>query len=46
MGNQDVAGQLMVSHKAVSTYKVRLQRKLNVANLIDLVELAKRNGLV
>ncbi|WP_332873455.1 response regulator transcription factor [Pseudomonas paralactis] len=46
LGNQDVAGQLMVSHKAVSTYKVRLQRKLNVANLIDLVELAKRNGLV
>lgn len=46
LGNQDVAGQLMLSHKTVSIYKVRLRRKLNVANLIHLVELAKRNGLV
>ncbi|MEX5510092.1 response regulator [Pseudomonas paralactis] len=46
LGNQDIAGQLMLSHKTVSTYKIRLQSKLNVANLIGLVELAKRNGLV
>lgn len=46
LGNQDIAGQLMLSHKAVSTYKIRLQSKLNVANLIGLVEMAKRNGLV
>jgi len=46
MGNQDIAQQLMISHKTVSTYKVRLQRKLSVENLIAMVELAKRNGLV
>lgn len=46
LGNQVIAAQLIISHKTVSTYKVRLQRKLNVDNLIDLVELAKRNGLV
>jgi len=46
LGNQDIAQQLMISHKTVSTYKVRLQRKLSVENLIAMVELAKRNDLV
>lgn len=46
MGNQAIADELMINHKTVSTYKVRLQRKLSVENLIALGELAKRNGLV
>ena len=46
MGNQDIAEELLISHKTVSTYKVRLQRKLSAENLIALVELAKRNDLV
>ncbi|MCP1488441.1 two-component system response regulator EvgA [Pseudomonas fluorescens] len=46
MGNQEIAEELLISHKTVSTYKVRLQRKLSAENLIALVELAKRNDLV
>lgn len=46
MGNQAIADELLINHKTVSTYKVRLQRKLSVENLIALGELAKRNGLV
>jgi two-component system response regulator EvgA len=46
MGNQAIADDLMINHKTVSTYKIRLQRKLSVENLIALGELAKRNGLV
>lgn len=46
MGNQEIANELLINHKTVSTYKVRLQRKLGVENLIALGELAKRNGLV
>ncbi|MGH8437460.1 MAG: response regulator [Pseudomonas sp.] len=45
LSNLDIAEKLLISHKTVSTYKVRLQRKLSVANLIALVELAKRNNL-
>lgn len=46
MGNQAIADDLLINHKTVSTYKIRLQRKLSVENLIALGELAKRNGLV
>ncbi|WP_330210889.1 response regulator transcription factor [Pseudomonas sp. AM4(2022)] len=46
MGNQDIAEELLISHKTVSTYKVRLLRKLSAENLIALVELAKRNALI
>ncbi|HEK1766271.1 TPA: response regulator transcription factor [Pseudomonas putida] len=45
MSNLDIADELIISHKTVSTYRVRLQRKLGVTNLIALVELAKRNNL-
>ncbi|WP_192557914.1 response regulator transcription factor [Pseudomonas allokribbensis] len=45
LGNQEIAETLIISHKTVSTYKVRLQRKLNAPNLVALVELAKRNGV-
>ncbi|WDH22098.1 response regulator transcription factor [Pseudomonas chlororaphis] len=45
LGNQEIAETLIISHKTVSTYKVRLQRKLNAPNLVALVELAKRNDV-
>lgn len=45
MGNQEIARDLLISHKTVSTYRVRLMQKLNVSNLVALVELAKRNGV-
>ncbi|MDF3835665.1 response regulator transcription factor [Cupriavidus basilensis] len=46
LSNQEIAEDLLISHKTVSTYKVRLMRKLNVSNLVAMVEIAKRNGLV
>lgn len=45
LGNQEIAKNLMISHKTVSTYKIRLQRKLNASNLVTLVDIAKRNGV-
>jgi len=45
LGNQEIAQDLLISHKTVSTYRVRLMRKLGVANLVALVELAKRHGI-
>lgn len=45
MSNIEIAEELIISHKTVSTYRVRLQQKLAAPNLIALVELAKRNNL-
>lgn len=41
----DIARELFLRVKAVSTYKNRLITKLHVANLIELVEITKRNEL-
>ncbi|WP_236186183.1 response regulator transcription factor [Pseudomonas protegens] len=45
MNNQEIAGILMLSHKTVSTYKVRLMGKLNTPNMVALLRLAERNGI-
>lgn len=39
--NKEVAGSLNLNEKTVSTYKARLMRKLNVDNLVDLLQQAK-----
>ena len=39
--NKDIANALNINEKTVSTYKARLMRKLNVTNLVDLVNQAK-----
>lgn len=39
--NKEVAKELNVNEKTVSTYKARLMRKLKVTNLVDLVAQAK-----
>jgi DNA-binding NarL/FixJ family response regulator len=39
--NKDVAISLNLNEKTVSTYKARLMRKLNVGNLVDLLQQAK-----
>ncbi len=39
--NKDVADGLNLNEKTVSTYKARLMRKLNVDNLVDLLQQAK-----
>ncbi|MDS1138894.1 response regulator transcription factor [Pusillimonas sp. SM2304] len=45
MNNQEIAEVLMLSHKTVSTYKIRLMGKLNLPNMVALVKLAERNGI-
>lgn len=45
MNNQEIAQTLMLSHKTVSTYKVRLMHKLSVPNMVALIKLAERNGI-
>ncbi|WP_086475523.1 response regulator [Arenibacter amylolyticus] len=39
--NKEVAQDLSLNEKTVSTYKARLMRKLNVDNLVDLLQQAK-----
>lgn len=43
---KDIASELMLSEKTASTYKARLIAKLQVSNILELVELAKRNGVI
>lgn len=44
--NKDIAEQMFISNKTVSTYKTRLLLKLNAHTLVDLIDFAKRNALV
>lgn len=44
--NKDIAEEMFISNKTVSTYKTRLMLKLNARSLIELVELANRNALL
>ncbi|CAE6889818.1 MULTISPECIES: response regulator transcription factor [Pseudomonas] len=44
--NKQIAESMLLSNKTISTYKTRLHEKLNTGNLVELIELAKRNALV
>lgn len=44
--NISIATNLHISSKTVSTYRSRLQQKLQVSGILDLADLAKRNGLI
>ncbi|MCY1399136.1 Chemotaxis response regulator protein-glutamate methylesterase [compost metagenome] len=46
LSNQQIADQLALSYKTVSTYKVRLQQKLHVSSTFQLLEVARTTGLV
>jgi DNA-binding NarL/FixJ family response regulator len=43
--NKEVAQELDINEKTVSTYKARLFKKLNVNNIVDLVHQAKHHDL-
>lgn len=43
--NKEIAGELEINEKTVSTYKARLFKKLNVTNLVDLIHQAKHHDL-
>ena len=44
--NKEIAEEMFISNKTVSTYKTRLLLKLNARSLIELVEFANRNALI
>lgn len=44
--NMQIAEALTLSNKTISTYKTRLQLKLEASNVVDLIGLAQRNNLV
>lgn len=44
--NKEIADDMLLSNKTISTYKTRLMQKLNVSTLLELIEFAKRNDLV
>ena len=39
--NKEIAEELDINEKTVSTYKARLFKKLNVTNIVDLINKAK-----
>ena len=39
--NKEIAIELEINEKTVSTYKARLLKKLNVTNLVDLINQAR-----
>ncbi|WP_421324635.1 response regulator [Aeromonas sp. 604176] len=41
--NKDIARDMLLSEKTISTYKTRIMQKLQVRNIVELVELAKRH---
>jgi two-component system response regulator EvgA len=41
--NKEIARDLLISSKTVSTYKMRLMQKLNAKNIIELSEFVARN---
>ncbi|MFA9438529.1 response regulator [Uliginosibacterium sp. sgz301328] len=46
LSNQQIAHDLQISHKTVSTHKARIQEKLGLRSLIDLAEYAKVNNII
>lgn len=44
--NKQIATDLILSEKTISTYKNRLMLKLNVTNIAELIDFAKRHSLV
>ncbi len=45
LSNKDIAAQLSLSYKTVSTYKARLHEKLAVSNDFQLLEILRQYGL-
>ena len=45
-GGNEIAKQLSISNKTVSTYKVQLMKKMNFSNMADLVRYALQHELI
>ena len=46
ISNKQIALEMTLSSKTISTYKARLIEKLNMKSVVYLAEFAKRNGLI
>ncbi|SAL82107.1 two component LuxR family transcriptional regulator [Caballeronia choica] len=44
--NRDICQALSLNSRTISTYKTRLFRKLNIASVVELAEVAKRNHIL
>lgn len=44
--NKEIAEAMSLSNKTISSYKFRIMDKLKVNNLVDLVEVAKRDSII
>lgn len=44
-GNQEIARELTISEKSVSTYRARMRTKLNLHSMLELIDFARRNRL-
>lgn len=43
--NKEIGELMLLSNKTISTYKTRIQQKLNLGSLLELIEFARRNDL-
>lgn len=43
--NQEIARELTIGEKSVSTYRARMRAKLNLHSMLDLIDFARRNRL-
>jgi two-component system response regulator EvgA len=46
LSNKAIGEAMLLSNKTISTYKVRLIEKLKVSSVIDMADMARRNGLI
>lgn len=46
MSNKDIATNILLSSKTISCYKARLFAKLNVASVVELADMARRNNII
>ena len=46
LSNKQIAQDMMLSSKTISTYKARLIEKLNMKSVVYLADFAKRNQLI
>jgi two-component system response regulator EvgA len=46
LGNKEIAEDMLLSHKTISTYKTRLKEKLRMSSVVHLSRFAQRNHLI
>lgn len=46
LGNNQIAEQMLLSHKTISTYKTRLKEKLRMSSVVHIAKFAQRNHLI